>query len=465
MLTSLLLAVSLQFSSPVNYPVSLAGNFGEPRPHHFHGGIDVKTQQAVGKPIFSIGEGYVSRITIGISGFGNAVYVQHPNGYTSVYCHLKDFVPVLRAAVSRHRKANGQSDIIDEYKKPSPPADIILPPSEYPVSEGQLIAISGNTGSSQAPHLHLELHETKSWDMVDPLDFLPDLIKDTTPPMAHAFKAYPVMGEGVFCESPVQQWFPFNTHHLDRPFTAWGKVGFGIWANDYMEESYNKYGIRKTELMVDDELVFSSDVDKIPMECNRMVNSWGDYPFFRYASVWFMKSFIEPGNTLPVIHANANRGIVDFNEERDYRFVYTLSDKFGNQSQYTFVVRGKKQTIPPKRTQHAPWVLHWDRMNNFQLPGVQLMVRRGLLPDDVEMNPTIVSKSGLSKVYRFTDVSYPLFNWATLSIRLDREVKDTDHLCILCDGDKEVEAEYHDGWVTGKIRDLGLSYEIGYKQK
>ena len=89
MLTSLLLAVSLQFSSPVNYPVSLAGNFGEPRPHHFHGGIDVKTQQAVGKPIFSIGEGYVSRITIGISGFGNAVYVQHPNGYTSVYCHLK----------------------------------------------------------------------------------------------------------------------------------------------------------------------------------------------------------------------------------------------------------------------------------------------------------------------------------------------------------------------------------------
>ena len=80
MLTSLLLAVSLQFSSPVNYPVSLAGNFGEPRPHHFHGGIDVKTQQAVGKPIFSIGEGYVSRITIGISGFGNAVYVQHPNG-------------------------------------------------------------------------------------------------------------------------------------------------------------------------------------------------------------------------------------------------------------------------------------------------------------------------------------------------------------------------------------------------
>jgi hypothetical protein len=81
------------------------------------------------------------------------------------------------------------------------------------------------------------------------------------------------------------------------------------------------------------------------------------------------------------------------------------------------------------------------------------------------MNPTIVSKGGLSKVYRFTDVSYPLFNWATLSIRLDREVKDTDHLCILCDGDKEVEAEYHDGWVTGKIRDLGLSYEIGYKQK
>lgn len=465
MLAALFLVAVLQFQSPVNYPVTLAGNFGEPRPHHFHGGLDIKTGQSVGKPIFAIGEGYVCRVTIGLYGFGNAVYVQHPNGYTSVYCHLKGFHPVLRAAVSRYRRAHGERDVIDEYKNPSTPADIRLAPTEYPVAQGQLIAISGNTGSSQAPHLHMELHETRTWNMVDPLDVIPNLIKDTTPPMAHAFKAYPMSGEGVFNGTSQQQSFSFTAHHLSQPFTAWGKVGFGIWANDYMEESYNKYGVRKTELTVDGNVVFSAVVDHVPMRCNRMVNSWGDYPFFLYAGVWFMKSFIEPGNTLPILQADGNRGIVDFNQEKDYHLVYTLTDFFGNQAQYSFTVRGQQQTIPPSRQRHAPWVLHWDRMNYFQMPGVQLVVRPGLLPDDVEMTPAVIRHTqALSDAYRFNDVSYPLFDYAVLSIRLDKSNADTTRLCILGEGEREIDATYHDGWVTGKIRDLGMTYEIGYRK-
>ena len=306
MLGSLFLAALLHFTSPVNYDITLAGNFGEPRPHHFHGGIDVKTGGVEGKAILSIADGYVSRVTVGLYGFGNAVYVQHPGGYTSVYCHLKRFSPQIAAAVKRW-----------QYQHQSYSADVRLKATDCPVSEGQVIATSGNTGSSQAPHLHLEIHDTKTWNMLDPLDYLKDYVADKMPPQAHGFMACPVQGEGVFNGGSNKQNFGFSSHHLQREFYAWGKVGFALWANDYMEATYNHYGIRYTQLKVDGREVFWSDVSNIPVDMNRLVNSWGDYAHKLRSNVWYLKSFVEPGNYLPMLHADENRGIIDFNEERD----------------------------------------------------------------------------------------------------------------------------------------------------
>ena len=332
----LLLASVLSFGSPVNYPVSLSGNFGEPRPNHFHGGIDVRTGQVEGKPIFSVADGYVSRITVGLGGFGNAVYVRHPGGITTVYCHLKKFVPQLAAIVRKW-----------QYQNQTCFADVRLRPTDYPVAQGQFIAVSGNTGASKAPHLHLEFHATKTWDFIDPLDYLKGFVTDTTKPIAHSFMAYPVEGEGVFCGSQRNQSYGFSSTNLTREFTAWGKVGFGIWANDYMDGSYGILGIRKTTLTVGGKTVFESVVDSIPSHCNRMVNTWGDYEHYCHSRVWYMKSFADPGNTLPFINVGtADRGIVTFDEERDYHLAYTVSDIFGNSRQYTFTVKGKRQDIP-----------------------------------------------------------------------------------------------------------------------
>ena len=172
--------------------MSLAGNFGEPRPHHFHGGIDVKTDGVEGKAIYSIGDGYVSRVTMGKYGFGNAVYVTHPEGYTSVYCHLKSFSPRIKAAMRRWQYAHETSE-----------GDAQLSPLDCPVSQGQLIALSGNTGHSTGPHLHLEIHNTETWNMLDPCDFIGDFINDTVPPRAHGVMACPQTGEGVFNQSAV----------------------------------------------------------------------------------------------------------------------------------------------------------------------------------------------------------------------------------------------------------------------
>lgn len=452
MLTALLLAAAVTFTSPVNYDITLAGNFGEPRPHHFHGGIDVKTDGVEGKAILSVADGYVSRVTVGLYGFGNAVYVQHPGGYTSVYCHLKRFSPQIAAAVRRW-----------QYAHKSYTADVRLKATDCPVSAGQVIATSGNTGSSQAPHLHLEIHETKTWNMVDPLDLLKSHVDDHTPPQAHGFMACPVEGEGVFNSGSAKQNFGFGSHHLTREFTAWGKVGFAIWANDYMEATYNFYGVRFTRLTVDGREVFESDVNNIPVGMNRMVNSWGDYDHKLRSNVWYMRSFVEPGCRLPLLRSDENRGIVNFNEERDYHLQYTLSDFANNTSEYAFVVRGRKQHIAPRRFPNLMRLMRCDRTSSYTIPGARLLIGGGRLPHDVELQPAV--KTGTySDVVRYYPKSFPLFQWAQVSLRCKQKVKDPSKLYVVCHWGSDLYqgGDYKDGWVTGCMRDLGAEYELAY---
>ena len=350
----------------MDYDIVLAGNFGEPRPFHFHGGIDVKTDNQEGKLIYSIADGYVSRLTIGMYGFGNAIYVSHPDGNTSVYCHLKRFDDKYEALLQR----TGRDTL-----------SLVFPADKFPVKAGDLIAISGNTGHSTGPHLHLELHDTETWVLRDPLAKLANIIADTVAPQAHSFMAYPMDGEGVFNGGFTKQTFGFgapdtkvqrSTFNVRREFTAWGRVGFGLWADDYSEKTYNHYGIRYTQLLVDGKEVFHSDVDSIPISCQLEVNSWGDYDHWRHHRVWYMKSFREPGMRLPVLHTNFEQGIVCFSEERPYHLTYILRDYQGNESRYHFIVHGQRFagiTPRPRRTLlnshllygQVTWPLHSHR--------------------------------------------------------------------------------------------------------
>lgn len=453
-LSIMVMASVLSFGSPINYPLSLAGNYGEPRLNHFHGGIDVRTGNVEGKTIFSVADGYVSRVTVGLYGFGNAVYVTHPEGYTSVYCHLKKFVPQLAAMV---KKA--------QYGSESYVVDVRFKPTDFPVSKGQPIAVSGNTGASTAPHLHLELHDTRSDDMLDPLDVLKQYVKDTTPPIAHSFMAYPVDGEGVFMGASRKQTYGFSSTNITRDFTAWGKVGFGIWANDYMEDSFGRLGIRLTTLSVDGKVVFCSDVHRIPQRFNRYVNAWGDYRHFCHTGVWFMKSFVEPGNTLPFLHTDANHGYVVFDEERVYHLVYTLSDIFGNTRQYSFNVRGERQPLPQARKCVSPYIFRYSNANMFRTDGVMLELPRNMLPYDVELAPRRVPRPGkLSDAYTFYASSFPLFGWSKIRIRLNGEVKDTSKLYIAASygSTGDTESSFSNGWVTGLMRELGALYTVEY---
>lgn len=454
-IAGLCLAISINYAPPVDYEISLAGTFGEPRPNHFHNGMDIKTGGVEGKPVFTVADGYVSRITVGLFGFGNAVYVTHPDGNTSVYCHLKSFSPRIKSLLKKWQYAN------QSYN-----ADVRLSPLDCPLAAGQFIAVSGNSGASQAPHLHFEIQDTRTGRLYDPLGVLGSYIKDAMPPMAHGFKVYPVRGAGVFNNSMTGQTFGFTSHDMENKFSAWGKIRLGIWANDYSEATYNKYGVYETILNVDGKELFHARVTDFPAQSTRMVNEWGDYSHYYKTGVWYMKSFVTPGNRLDFLTTDDRHGIINIDEERDYNVEYVLRDIYGNTSTYKFVITGKAREIPQniddtvKKT-----MLKWDRTNCYSMPGMQLVVPSGTLSDDACLHPKkILRDNSHSATYIFNNVSFPLLQWAELSIAVTGKAKDPGKFFIVGRDDRYryCGGVYKDGWVTGKIRDLGLSYELDY---
>ncbi len=453
-LAGLVLAVRIAYSPPVNDEIVLAGNFGEPRPDHFHCGIDIKTGGVEGKPIYAMADGYVSRITVGLSGFGNALYITHPDGRTTVYCHLKAFAPRIEAFLRKWQYAN------ESYV-----ADVRLAPLDCPVAQRQLVAVSGNTGASQAPHLHLEIHDADTGSVIDPLDVVGVWVSDGMAPIAHAFMVYPVHGEGVFEGSSRKRSFRLPSHRLSRRFTAWGKVGFGIWANDYMECAYNKYGVREISLKVDGQEVFGCCVDTIPAHVNRQINFWCDYDHYAACGVWYEKSFLTPGNRLPFIRTDGNGGIVDFSEARDYSIEYELKDYFGNTSVYGFTVRGDSSAIPQAPEPVEGPMMYCNRVSTYSQPGVWLVIPPGALDGDTRLSPRALSKSeadAVSRSYSFSRRPLPLSAWAELAIAVETGVANPDKLYVESSAGRYCGGEYKNGWVVTRVRDLGVAYTLAY---
>ena len=426
------------FTPPFDFPIIFSGNFGEIRANRFHGGLDFKTGGAIGKPVRALADGYISRIRV-THGSGYVLDVTYDNGYSTINRHLSAFVGDIARRIE---------DL--QYEKESWEVEITPDPDEYPVKAGQIIALSGNTGYSFGPHLHLDMIETATDEYIDPLPFFMDKVKDKTAPRAEGIMLFPQPGKGVVEGKQTRRAFPA---HPTKPITAWGLIGAGIRAYDYMDGVQNKYGVKTVILEVDGEEVFRSTVDRFAYEENRYINSWthGQY----------MKSFIEPGNHLRMLHAsNGNRGLVDINEERPYRFVYTLSDALGNTSKVCFTVQGQKTTIAPVEHREK-YALKWDKVNYLQEPGLELVIPKGMLYDNVLLNYSVRADSGdIAFTYQLNDTRIPMHDACDLRIGLRRRpVEDMTKYYVAGvtarGGKYRIGGKYEDGVMKVRIRDLG----------
>ena len=117
-----------QFGVPFDFPLLVSGNFGELRSNHFHGGLDFKTQGVTGKPLLAIADGYISKVTVTAGGYGNALYITHDNGYTSVHEHLDHFLPEIARRI-RERQYQEQSFVVT----------LEFGPKEFRVRQGDVV--------------------------------------------------------------------------------------------------------------------------------------------------------------------------------------------------------------------------------------------------------------------------------------------------------------------------------------
>ncbi len=449
---------SQQYLYPLTIPPALSGNFGELRNNHFHSGLDFKTRQAPDQPIVAIEDGYVSRVSVSPGGNGLALYIEHPStGHTSVYAHLNSFSNTIARWVTER-----------QYELESFQVNLYPGEGTLSVKRGEQIALSGNTGSSGGPHLHFEIRDTRTQEPLDALEFLPK-ISDTRKPDLRGIAFYPVVGKGVVNggQDPLRLTIGSdgtgNPSGLGRTVNAWGQLGVGVKAYDRMDGQTNIYGVKHVRLFVDDELIFSSTMRRFSFDDTRMLNSFTDFEDWRNNRSFYMKSFVEPGNRLP-LYETKNRGYIDINEEKPYLFRYELEDHSGNRLTYHFTVNGLDQPIPLEPPcEH--WMA-WKFPNTYMEPGFTLRIADGNLYDDICFTHlAIENREYYSDLHQVNDRPIPLHEQAEMWIGLHtdtlREKGNYGIVQINKNGSESwMGGEYTHGGIRLSIRELGGRYAV-----
>ncbi|HTD40578.1 MAG TPA: M23 family metallopeptidase, partial [Mucilaginibacter sp.] len=276
------------FRYPLDLPPSTAGSFGELRPEHFHSGLDFKTNGRTGYPVHAAYDGYISRLRVQFGGFGNAIYITHPNGYTTVYGHIERFSPQLEQIVLKQ-----------QYEQQSFEVDFNLPPTQAMVCKDDVIAWSGNAGASAGPHLHFEIRDAQTEQTINPQLF-GLTIPDRVAPTLGTICVYR-LGDAPFSEKTPRQFFGVKGaaghYHLvkSQVINVSGETGFGITATDMNSASFNHNGIYSIELKVDGATVYTFAAERFAFDQTHSINAYIDYPTFLSSHRFIQKCFILPG--------------------------------------------------------------------------------------------------------------------------------------------------------------------------
>ncbi|POY38336.1 M23 family peptidase [Solitalea longa] len=444
------------FRLPMDIPVAIAGTFGELRPNHFHTGLDFKTQQKTGFPIYAVADGYISRLRVQIWAFGNAAYIDHPNGYTSVYAHMMKFAPRLEEALRRAQASRESFEV-----------DFNLLPTDLIVKKGELIGYSGDTGSSGGPHLHFEIRDTKSEEPINPLLFgLP--VADTKRPFIKGFYVYPLNDSSTVNGSNVRAGFPIVNKGIGEyavsqasAINVNGQIGFGVITDDMQDGAGNLNGIYSIELKRDEQTVYKAVFDHLDFNLQRCINSYIDYHSFQLNKNFIQKSFVDPGNKLPIFKITPNSGIQSFEIEGNYKFEYIVKDVAGNTSSLTFNVNGtgiKKRFSHPAKAGTTQF--YWDKENRFTSENMIATFPVGCFFDDFNFEFKMGSKvyGAYSNLYSVHNKSVPINKPYTLQIKPDASLSVPEKAVIVNDSRTYQGGEYENGYVKAQLKGFGTYY-------
>lgn len=463
------------FRNPLNIPMSLAANFGELRPDHYHMGLDIRTQKRENLPVLAAASGDVVKVVIEPFGFGQAIYIRHPNGYTTVYAHLNAFFPALAAYVSQQ-----------QYKLESWRIALDIPPGLFPVKKGELIAYSGNRGGSQGPHLHFEIRRSSDDTNLNPLLFgLP--VPDNTPPVIQRLAVYD-RDRSVYEQSPMV----LTPRGVGLVTVSFPRVSFAISAFDTQSGSANPNGIYQADLYEDDQPLIGFRMDNISYDHTRNINAHIDYktretggPFLQhlsllpgYAAPSIYRSFSGPaasgvagGGVSVAAGGPAGKepsdGVIDLSDGAVHAIRIEVKDAYGNTCQLKYQVRYQAASVPRTIPMAAGKRFYPGMLDGTETDDCAFYVGEKSLYDSVHINysssGTVMSLPGaISAVHTIGAPFIPLQEPLLVRIRPRKDqadiVEGRDRVVMVCfEGSRMdvVKPEWQGGWASARFREFG----------
>ena len=396
------------FIYPLHIPPSLAGNFGDLRANHYHMGLDLRTQQRENLPVVAAADGYVSHIRVGPFGYGRAIFLTHPNGYTTVYGHLNKFFPELEDYLHKQ-----------EYATESWEQDIDFSPNQFPVRQGQFIAWSGNTGGSEGPHLHFEIRDSglSHGHSRNPLLFgLP--IPDHVPPALYRLGVFD-RSQSIYESSPSvlslrkrtqagESYYVPTDNLIKVPYS---KFSFGISMQDRMDNSFS-FGVYKADLYVDDSLRNTFKIEESIYGDSRYINAGIDY-FTRYNGGGYMQHLSRlPGNHSPYYPEDAGNGVLQLEDDSIHQVEVEVYDVAGNTSLLRFHIQRDSTLSFPQNKMDGAVVqkLLPNQPATFENASMQIALDKNALYDTVLLryNTSNAPADAVSALHSIGDYRLPV---------------------------------------------------------
>jgi hypothetical protein len=447
----------IPYIAPVDVPLSLTGNFAELRSNHFHSGIDFSTHGKQGCPVYATADGYVSRIKVSPYGFGKAIYINHPNGTSSVYAHLKSFISPISDFVK-----------VAQYNRESFSLDTIIQAELFQFSQGDIIAMSGNSGSSGGPHLHFEIRDTKSERPQNPLKYIPGIKDDMNPPIV-AIYLYP-LSENSHVNAKKERLrretvYYNNRYHLkkNKSIKVFGNIGIGVQALDYLNASWSKCGIYESKLIINKDTIFSFSLNSFSFAQSRYLNAHVDYEEKLKNKHWVHKLYKLPGNKLDIYNQTLNNGVFNFENDSIYKIEVLVSDAYGNVSKVDFKLEGDELLQPPVTDYFYSRLFIYSRENFFEADNLKLKMTDNSLYEDLKFVYDCGQKPEgcFSDIHHVHNIYTPVHKTFSLAVKPDSlpDSLTTKALIVAIDGENGAKSSaggsYKDGWVHTRIRNFG----------
>ena len=340
-LFSILFALNSQeynLNSPIDLPLNLSGTFGEFRSSHFHYGLDVTTNKKPGYNVYSIDSGSVVRINVSTSGYGKALYINHPNGLTSVYAHLKEFSPKIQEYIKTQQYLNKSYNVQRFFNN-----------GEMKVNKGDLIGYTGNTGGSSGPHLHFEIRDTKSQNPINPLSFNYKY-DDSNRPIIKSL--YLFNEDDIFKKRNPKKYEIKKINdslYIADKIVYSNKIGIGIEVYDRQSNNnYNRNGVYEVKMFIDSVLNFSYKMDKINIDESVFRKIFYDYLLLKTKKKRIQKVYYPLNSKLNFLNHNVNTGIFKSSDKYEKDVLIEVSDWNNNKSYLNFKIEGITSNIIEK---------------------------------------------------------------------------------------------------------------------